>query len=252
MSRTKYSKELLEKLAKESYSIAQIIRKLGLREGGGTHSHISRKLKFLEIDTSHFLGQGANCGENHKGGPRLRYFEILINREKEIAPRLRQSAFRLRRALLESGRNYVCEECGQKPTWNGKELRLQVDHKNGNWLDDRAENLRLLCPNCHTQTPGFSGSKGKTKLTTTNWYPRVKKPRVKTKKQNYCRDCNKNISYRRTRCKSCAGKQKPNKISWPGTQELITMLSNSSYLAVAKKLGVSDNAIRKRIRNHKV
>ena len=157
MSRTKYTRELLEPLVKESTSIAQVLRKLGLREGGGTHSHISRKIKGYDLDTSHFLGQAANCGTNHTGGPKKKEWQERLVRRKNGR---RQDVVALRRALIESGREYKCEECGQLPLWNGKELRLQVDHKNGDWQDDRPENVRFLCPHCHTQTKGYNGSKG--------------------------------------------------------------------------------------------
>ena len=63
----------------------------------------------------------------------------------------------LRRALLRSGRKEHCEECGQLPVWNDKQLTLNVDHVNGNNTDHREENLRFLCPNCHSQTPTFAG-----------------------------------------------------------------------------------------------
>jgi hypothetical protein len=62
----------------------------------------------------------------------------------------------LREKLIE----YVCE-CGQEPEWNGKPLTLQLDHINGDYQDDRLENLRFLCPNCHTQTDTFCGAKTK-------------------------------------------------------------------------------------------
>lgn len=52
---------------------------------------------------------------------------------------------------------YVCDECGNDGMWRGKKLTLQIDHKNGQHNDDTIENLQLLCPNCHAQTPTFGG-----------------------------------------------------------------------------------------------
>lgn len=64
-----------------------------------------------------------------------------------------------RRYLVETSGN-VCAECGQPPVWNGKTLTLQLDHIDGDSDNNAIENLRLLCPNCHTQTPTY-GNAGK-------------------------------------------------------------------------------------------
>lgn len=50
----------------------------------------------------------------------------------------------------------ICVECGNTGIHNGKELKLQLDHKDGNASNDVPNNVRLLCPNCHSQTPTFT------------------------------------------------------------------------------------------------
>lgn len=65
---------------------------------------------------------------------------------------------RLKRYILALGvLPYLCGECGQGPEWNGKPLVLQIDHISGDSTDNRLENLRFLCPNCHSQTETFAG-----------------------------------------------------------------------------------------------
>jgi len=68
----------------------------------------------------------------------------------------------LTRAMLEVGIRYRCRECGNDGTWQGRPLTLDVDHIDGDFLNNQHENLRFLCPNCHRQTPNFAGrSRGK-------------------------------------------------------------------------------------------
>ena len=158
--RSRYTKEQLEPLVKKSFSVAEVLRKLGRKQAGGVSTNLSKRIKSLGIDTSHFLGRARNQGVNHKGNKK-QWDQVLVPSDKDR----RTPAYRLRRALLESGRPYICEVCGMEPKWNGKELRFQVDHKNGNWDDNRPDNLQFICPNCHTQTTNYSGSKGKTSIT---------------------------------------------------------------------------------------
>jgi hypothetical protein len=148
---TKYTVELLEPLVRESTSVAQVLRKLGKKQCGGVATNVSKVIKKFGIDTSHFLGQAANCGTEHKGGSkRLHWSKILIKRRDD---QQREKAVRLRRALIESGRQYKCENknCNIKGEWLNKQLTLQVNHKNGDWTDCTPENVEFLCPNCHSQ-----------------------------------------------------------------------------------------------------
>lgn len=168
--RRRYTKALLEAAAKDCVSIAGVLRKLGVPQAGGTHAHISRKLKAFQIDTSHFLGQGANRGSGHKGPRKLPSEEVLVLRTHGT----RQKAHILRRALLESGRAYRCggAGCQVQGEWLGRPVVLHVNHRNGNWLDDRAENLEFLCPNCHSQTANYCRGREWAELTSRAKYCR--------------------------------------------------------------------------------
>lgn len=160
---TKYTEEKIKKAVQNSISIAETMRNLGISYiSGGMHSYLSRRIKKLKIDTGHFLGKAANQGDKHKGGPDKKHWkEILIIRKSDR----REASFRLRRAMLESGIAYKCRKCNLDDTWQNETIRLQINHIDGKPLDNRKKNLEFLCPNRHSQTKGWSQSKGNTKLT---------------------------------------------------------------------------------------
>ena len=156
--KTKYSKEILAPVVRSSCSIAQVLQGLGLKTCGGNYGHMKRLIRSHGLSTEHFLGQGSNRGERHKGGNvRLPWRKILV---KDRFHGIKESTARLRRAMIESGIPHKCAACGQGSEWNSKALILEIEHKNGDSLDNRKANLEFLCPNCHSQTLTF-GSKNR-------------------------------------------------------------------------------------------
>ena len=144
MTSKRYTDENIIKAVADSTSVRQVMIKIGMKLAGGSHTHISRRIRNLNIDTSHFTGQYA--GLRPGGYNRKSWEEYLILRESGG----RQHGDVLTKALLASGEDYSCSICGIS-AWNWLSITLEVDHINRNWLDDRKENLRLLCPNCHSQ-----------------------------------------------------------------------------------------------------
>lgn len=146
----KYTKDVLEPLVKHNFSVAGVMRDLGFENlNGGSHRYIADKIRQLGISTDHFLGRASNRGCTHKGGSvRKPAMDILTLRNKGI----KQHTYKLRRALLEIGVPYICVDCGNNGVWNEKPIVLQIDHVNGQTNDDRPENLKFRCPNCHSQT----------------------------------------------------------------------------------------------------
>ncbi|MBC2904944.1 HNH endonuclease signature motif containing protein [Streptomyces cupreus] len=138
----------LHRAVEGATSIAGTLRALGMEP---YNSRLRARLHCWvtedSLDTSHFLGQA-----HQRGGPGT----TPLRRAKDTLVRhdgtRRTRTHLLRRALLEVGVPEECTECGTGPEWLGKPMTLEVDHINGDWSDDRRENLRLLCPNCHAIT----------------------------------------------------------------------------------------------------
>ncbi|MET8530798.1 HNH endonuclease [Streptomyces sp. NPDC005065] len=153
-TRVRHTEEVLRELVACSKSVAEVVRRLGISPVGGNQAYIGRRITALRIDTSHFPRV-----------PQRRPKGALGNRLVLSSPSDgRVPGSRLRRELLRTGVQESCATCGIGTEWNGKPLRLEVDHLNGAWWDNRPENLRLLCPNCHAVTDTYRGRKRRAAL----------------------------------------------------------------------------------------
>ncbi len=146
VTETIYTETTLKKAVESSSSFSDVLRYFGKGVSSGSlYSHIVSKIRRFGIDTSHFVNRHSKRGTS----PRRISAVLRLVHNPDLTKRVRSSI--LRRSLIETGRLHECSVCGQEPSWRGYPLVLQVDHINGDWKDNTPENLRFLCPNCHSQ-----------------------------------------------------------------------------------------------------
>lgn len=178
----KYTDEQLIEAVKTCMNLQETLNKLNLIGG---HCRIKQKIIDLKLDTSHW--------RNYIGTP-------IARKIKPVDELLKQNTYiptsNLKKRLLANNYfNYECSICNISE-WNNRYLSLQLDHINGIKTDNRFENLRLLCPNCHSQTETFCGknTKGIKRKKEEDYvrYPCVKCNRLLmqyTNKLKMCNDC---------------------------------------------------------------
>ena len=149
--RKQTSDERIVQLVANNRSYQSILATLGLTiNSGGNNRWIRTKVIAIGLNTDHFTGQGHLKGKSHNWGKKQPLSEILIQ-DSDYSSTVRLKIRLIRDGLLKN----ECYECGLNSIWNDKPIVLQIDHINGDNRDNRIENLRILCPNCHSQTNTF-------------------------------------------------------------------------------------------------
>lgn len=270
----KVNLEDFKKYVKESYTYADVCRKLGWKPQGGNYKYVKKHIKELELDISHFTGKATNiCNK------------LGISKEKDVEEYLTTNSYikasYLKWKLFSKGlKEYRCEKCG-RTHWNGEQIVLQLHHINGDNTDNRLENLQILCPNCHSQTDNYCGAnidgankdkvyycrmcgekidktpsglcdkcydklcngiiefgvKGKQQIKSLN----IKRD----KKKGKCKICGSETSNKQiTICPKCYHETR-RKVERPSKEVLKDLIKNNSMVKLGKMFGVSDSAIRK-------
>lgn len=150
--RKAWSDDDLRSAVSNSRSRAEVQRRLGYRPSGGVHRYINAHIRRLGLDTSHFTGQASQLGKRRTAREVRRALDKVLVKGSRYS-----TSSKLRGRLIRSGlKSPRCEMCG-RDSWLGQPIRLELDHINGDPCDNRLENLRILCSNCHSLTETWCG-----------------------------------------------------------------------------------------------
>jgi hypothetical protein len=224
----KISSEILQNIVNESKTYTEVLNYFGF-DSSNLPTLKNRLLKD-HIKYEHLKTNNINQIVNVK--TKIDIDTILVENSKVSRCHLKK------RLISEGYLKYICSVCGIDE-WRGCKLSLQLDHINGINDDNRLENLRLLCPNCHSCTDTFSGRNIE-----------------KRKKRLNCQICGKKVVTKSLRCRSCANKiEKPKlrKVERPSAEQLQRDINARMPLTrMGTKYGVSDNAVRKWLKSYNI
>jgi hypothetical protein len=231
----RYTEEQVRDAIRDSRSIAEALRRLGLTPAGGNHQTLKKLIVRYGLSTDHFDPYWAQHGPRREIATPLE--DILV--EHSTYPRNH-----LKRRLYDVGlKARVCELCGQDEEWRGRPMAMILDHINGVPTDNRLENLQIVCPNCAATLDTHCGRKNR----------RDRQPRK-------CQWCGEEFIPKYVTHRYCSrmcgthsqGPREPRperrKVERPTHEQLMADVQSMSFVGIGRKYGVSDKAVRKWIR----
>lgn len=226
----KITDEEIIKAITNNKTYASTLKALNKAVNSSQYRWVKSQIKRLNLSISHFQTNSERTKQNWLDGK----FNSISTKKKisdeELFSKesLVHNTKMIKKRLFEKLQcEYKCYECNISE-WNKKPISLELDHINGDPLDNRIENLRILCPNCHSQTSTF---RGKNNL----------------KKTFNCLECGGAMHRNSKQCHDCYVKNLKKCSKYPDIKILEDEVKENGWRATGKKYGVSDNAIKKRL-----
>jgi hypothetical protein len=238
--RPRFTEQQLRKAIAESRSWAEALRQLQYQSAGGNWLTLKKYARLWGIQTDHFDPDAARLRALQAGNRPVPLEQVLVKNSTFSRGHLKCRLFN------EGIKDKRCELCGQGETWRGRRMALILDHINGIPNDNRVDNLRIVCPNCAATFDTHCARKNQRPIRPRSCRRCGVEFLPRHRKQRYCsRKCG--ARYIRARL-SGIPRPETRKVERPPYEQLLREIEETSYLAVGRKYGVSDNAIRKWVR----
>jgi hypothetical protein len=237
----RFTEEQLRAAVASARSWAETLRLLGYRSAGGNWKTLQKYVALWNISTEHFDPDAGRRAVIRTEPTPLE--SILVNGSTYHRNHLK------RRLFLEGVKPRKCEICGQGEIWRGRRMALILDHVNGVPDDNRLENLRIACPNCAATFDTHCARKNRIVPMPRSCVRCGEEFFPNRREQRYCsRECGSR--WDRTKLLKGVPRPESRKVDRPPYGQLMREIAATSYLAVGRKYGVSDNAIRKWVRQY--
>lgn len=219
MERLKYNIDEYNELVKAisiSTTFREFLINLGRSESSASYRYVKRRLLFYNLNTSHFLTKSEILKIKHK--------KLRPSNEEMFTKDSKSSRGAIKKRIInEKLIPYKCSICANEGIWRNQKMTLILDHIDGDSRNNDLSNLRFVCPNCNSMLDTHCvGKKGVGKIKTD----------IKKRSEYFTnRDYKPRIEHR--------------KVVRPTKNELMVLLKETSFCAIGRKYGVSDNAVRK-------